>query len=51
MLLFWTGMLKLVLSKGGRDELRIALHCFKDQLQAATNRQVLLASEGECKAS
>eukprot|EP00775_Hariotina_reticulata_P007741 gene7741-7940_t len=31
------GMLNLVLSKGGRDELRIALHCFKDQLQAATN--------------
>ncbi|KAF6263301.1 hypothetical protein COO60DRAFT_489188 [Scenedesmus sp. NREL 46B-D3] len=31
------GMLKLVLSKGGRDELRIALHCFKAQLTAATN--------------
>eukprot|EP00878_Enallax_costatus_P036710 GHUV01041252.1.p1 GENE.GHUV01041252.1~~GHUV01041252.1.p1 ORF type:complete len:190 (+),score=47.46 GHUV01041252.1:318-887(+) len=29
------GMLKLVLSKGGREELRIALHCFKDQLNAA----------------
>jgi hypothetical protein len=32
------GMLKLVLSKGGKEELRIALHCFKDQLTAATNR-------------
>lgn len=32
------GMLKLVLSKGGREELRIALHCFKDQLTAAVNR-------------
>ncbi|WIA41318.1 hypothetical protein OEZ86_004915 [Tetradesmus obliquus] len=31
------GMLKLVLSKGGREELRIALHCFKDQLTAAVN--------------
>lgn len=31
-------MLKLVLSRGGRDELRIALHCFKDQLTYAINR-------------
>jgi hypothetical protein len=32
------GMLKLVLSKGGKEELRIALHCFKDQLTAAAHR-------------
>jgi len=31
-------MLRLVLSRGGRDELRIALHCFKDQLTSAVNR-------------
>jgi hypothetical protein len=37
-LLLLAGMLKLVLSKGGREELRIALHCFKDQLTAAINR-------------
>lgn len=37
-LLLHPGMLKLVLSRGGRDELRIALHCFKDQLVAATCR-------------
>lgn len=36
----FTGMLKLVLSRGGRDELRIALHCFKDQLMAAISRLV-----------
>lgn len=31
-----TGMLRLVLTKGGREELRLALHCFKDQLAIAT---------------
>lgn len=38
------GMLKLVLSRGGRDELRIALHCFKDQLTAAINRSITASS-------
>lgn len=38
------GMLKLVLSRGGRDELRIALHCFKDQLTAAINRSAASSS-------
>ncbi|KAF8056855.1 hypothetical protein HT031_006199 [Scenedesmus sp. PABB004] len=35
------GMLKLVLSKGGREELRIALHCFKDQIAAALHGPLL----------
>lgn len=38
------GMLKLVLNRGGRDELRIALHCFKDQLTGAIHRSAAEAA-------